>query len=56
MQDKVGEGLSKQQVLELLESQPKQKAAPKSPMLAPPVAPVANGVPQVPLKVVQCGA
>ena len=50
MHEKIGEGLSKQQVLELLESQPGKKAAPKSPVLAPPVAPVAN-VPQVPLKV-----
>ena len=53
MQVKVGEGLSKQQVLELLESQPKQKAAPKSPTLAPPPETVKPLPPQVPLKVDQ---
>ena len=53
MQDKVGEGLSKQQVMELLESQPKQKAAPKSPVLAPSPEPVKPLPPQVPLKVDQ---
>ena len=52
MHEKVGEGLSKQQVLELLESQPGKKVSPKSPVLSPPVAPV-PGVPQVPLKVDQ---
>ena len=50
MHEKVGEGLSKQQVLELLESQPGKKAAPKSPVLAPP-EPVKPIPPQVPLKV-----
>ena len=35
MQEKVGEGLSKQQVLELLQSQPGNTATPKSPVLSP---------------------
>ena len=52
MQEKVGEGLSKQQVLELLQSQPGNTATPKSPVLSSPVAPVAN-IPQAPLKVTQ---
>ena len=45
MHEKVGEGLSKQQVLELLNSQPGKTVTPKYPVLAPPVQKVAPKLP-----------